>query len=156
MSLYVIVIVIVVSLLLSLSHYNIVSIVYNIAVCLILGCLSSPSSPTCHEPASILRREEPEKVVDVSLESAANQKDFLCCLPVPFQSDIKASKYRICKICLICIIWIFKSKLHLEFAVEQLIDISVGFGDQFGHDLLQRRCNTTTYHEIVPEPIYRL
>jgi hypothetical protein len=103
------------------------------------------------------------------LESAANQKDFLCCLPVPFQSEIKASKSRICKICLvickifsickickICNIWIFKSNLHSEFAVEQLIDISVGFGDQFGQDLLQRRCNATMYHEIVPEPIYWL
>ncbi len=63
---------------------------------------------------------------------------------------------RICKICLTCKIWIFKLNLHSEFAVQLLVNISVGFGDQFGQNLLQRRCNGTMYHETVPEPIYLL
>ncbi len=50
----------------------------------------------------------------------------------------------------------FKLNLHSAFAVEQLFDISVGFGDQFGEDLQQIRCNATMYHELVPESIYRL
>ncbi len=79
-----IVIVIVVLLLLSLSRYNIVSIVYNIAACLILRCPSLDAKKNsifgCVEKGDVLpRSKEASWIESVATTTLATTATTICC-----------------------------------------------------------------------------